>query len=129
LYEEKKEILLQTVLLVFYNLVYAFSKKKSDELLPYRPYDHKIEIEPDKRILLGYYFLYNQINKELKALKNHLENNLKKRFIKNSSVDFVSLVLFIKKPNKSLRFYIDFRKFNKIIKKNQYLIPFIKKIL
>jgi hypothetical protein len=120
---------LQIVLLVFYNLVYVFSKKKSNKLLFYQPYDHKIEIEPNKKILLGYYLLYNQTNKELKALKDYLENNLKKGFIKNNSIDFVFPVLFVKKPNKSLRFCIDFRKFNKITRKNQYLIPFIKKIL
>jgi hypothetical protein len=104
--------------LIFYDLVHVFSKKKSNELLPYRPYDHKIKIELGKRVLLGYYFLYNQTNKELKALKDYLENNLKKGFIKNSSADFVSLVLFVKKLDKTLRFYIDFRKFNKITKKD-----------
>jgi hypothetical protein len=78
---------------------------------------YKIKIEPEKKIPLGYYFLYNQTNKKLKALKDYLEDNLKKRFIKNNSIDFVSFVLFIKKPNKSLRFCIDFCKFNKITKK------------
>jgi hypothetical protein len=120
---------LQAVLLVFHNLVHAFSKKKSDELLSYRLYDHKIKIKPEKKIPLGYYFLYNQIDEELKTLKDYLEDNLKKGFIKNSSVDFVSFILFIKKPNKSLRFCIDFRKFNKITMKDQYLIPFIEEIL
>jgi hypothetical protein len=109
---------LQTVLLAFHNLVYTFSKKKSNELLSYRPYNHKIKIELDKRILLGYYSLYNQTNEELKALKDYLEDNLKKRFIENSSVDFVFLVLFVKKLNKSLRFCIDFRKLNKITRKD-----------
>jgi hypothetical protein len=120
---------LQTVLLVFYDLVYVFLKKKSDKLLLYRPYDHKIKIEPNKKVPLGYYLLYNQTDKELKALKDYLENNLKKRFIKNNSIDFVFLVLFVKKPNKSLRFYIDFCKLNKITRKDQYLILFTKKIL
>jgi hypothetical protein len=78
---------------------------------------------------LGYYPLYNQTNKELKALKDYLEDNLKKRFIKNNSVDFIFLVLFVKKLNKSICFCINFRKFNEIIRKNRYLIPFIKKIL
>jgi hypothetical protein len=109
---------LQTVLLVFYNLVHVFLKKKSNELLPHRPYDHKIKIELNKKVFLGYYLLYNQTNKELKALKNYLENNLKKRFIENNSIDFISLILFVKKLNKSFCFCIDFRKFNKITKKN-----------
>jgi hypothetical protein len=106
-----------------------FQKKKSNKLLSYWSYDYKIEIELDKRTFLGYYPLYNQINKELKALKDYLEDNLKKRFIKNNSIDFIFLILFIKKPNKSLCFYIDFCKLNKITRKNRYLIPFIKEIL
>jgi hypothetical protein len=109
---------LQTVLLVFYNLVHVFFKKKSDKLLSYRPYDYKIKIEPDKKVLLGYYFLYNQTNKELKALKDYLENNLKKKFIKNNSIDFISLILFVKKLNKSFCFCINFYKLNKIIRKD-----------
>jgi hypothetical protein len=52
----KKEILLQAVLLIFYNLVYILSKKKSYKLLSYQFYDYKIKIKPSKRILLGYYF-------------------------------------------------------------------------
>jgi hypothetical protein len=67
---------------------------------------------------LGYYSLYNQIDKKLKALKDYLENNLKKGFIENSSVDFIFPVLFVKKLNKSLCFCIDFYKLNKIIRKN-----------
>jgi hypothetical protein len=80
-------------------------------------------------MLLGYYFLYNQTNKELKALKEYLENNLKKKFIKNNSANFIFFVLFVKKPNKSLRFCIDFGKLNKITRKDQYLIPLIEEIL
>jgi hypothetical protein len=120
---------LQTVLLAFYNLVYAFSKKKSNKLLSYQLYDHKIKIKPNKRVPLGYYLLYNQTNKKLKALKDYLEDNLKKRFIKNNSIDFISLVLFVKKLNKSFRFCINFCKLNKITRKNQYLILLIKETL
>jgi hypothetical protein len=117
------------VLLTFYNLVYVFSKKKSNELLSYRLYDHKIEIEPGKKVPLGYYFLYNQTDKELKALKDYLENNLKKRFIKNNSADFVSSILFVKKLDKIFCFCIDFRKLNEITRKDRYLILLIKEIL
>jgi hypothetical protein len=62
-------------------------------------------------------------------LKDYLEDNLKRKFIKNNSIDFVFFILFIKKLNKFFYFYINFRKFNKITKKDQYLIFFIKKIL
>ena len=38
-------------------------------------------------------------------------------------------MLFIKKLNKSLKFYIDFKKLNAIIRKDKYLLPLISEIL
>ena len=42
---------------------------------------------------------------------------------------FASLVLFAKKLNDELRFYVDYRYSNKIIKRNRYFISLINKIL
>ena len=42
---------------------------------------------------------------------------------------FIFLILFAKKSNKKLRFYINYRHLNEIIKRNQYLILLIDKIL
>jgi hypothetical protein len=41
----------------------------------------------------------------------------------------VALVLFIKKPRGGLRFYVDYRGLNRIIKKDRYLLPLIYKTL
>ena len=38
-------------------------------------------------------------------------------------------MLFVKKTNNSLRFYINYKKFNKIIIKNNYLLSLFLKIL
>ena len=53
----------------------------------------------------------------------------KKDFITPSKVLFAFLVLFAKKPNKKLRFYVNYRRLNEIIKRNRYLISLIDKIL
>ena len=61
---------------------------------------------------LGYSPLYNQSVEELLAVKKYLNENLKKGFIVNSQVPFISLTLFVKKPNGNLQFYINFWKLN-----------------
>ena len=50
--------------------------------------------------------------KKLETVKQYLLDNLYKRFIKSSQSLFTALVLFIKKSNRSLQFYIDFQKLN-----------------
>ena len=47
-------------------------------------------------------------------LKDYLIDNLNKGFIEYSSALFVLPILFVKKPSGGLRFYIDYRKLNKL---------------
>ena len=63
------------------------------------------------------------------AIKEYLLENLGKGFIILSLAPFASLVLFIKKPNGLLRFYINYYKLNQITKKDQHPLPFINKTL
>jgi hypothetical protein len=49
---------------------------------------------------------------ELKIVKKYLINNLDKGFIKASQAPYIAPVLFVKKPDKSLWFCIDFWKPN-----------------
>src|SRR6266536_4348868 len=97
------------------------SKAKSDKLLPYWLYDHQIELK--NRALtsdLKFYLLYRILAEELKVIKKYLVENLDKGFIKSSQVLFIALILFVKKPDRSLYFYIDYRKLNLLTKKDQY---------
>jgi hypothetical protein len=66
---------------------------------------------------------------ELKTVKKYLINNLDKGFIKASQALYITPVLFVKKPDRSLQFCIDFRKLNQIICKNCYSLPLINKTL
>ena len=63
----------------------VFSKAASDMLPPHRPYDYKIEIEPEKEDTLSYSPLRQQSTAELQAIKQYLINNLDKGFIEPSS--------------------------------------------
>ena len=58
-----------------------------------------------------------------------MNEHLKKEFIISSYISFASLVLFTKKPNKKLRFCVDYRKLNAIIKRNRYFILLIDEVL
>ena len=67
--------------------------------------------------------------KELKVVKKYLVKNLDKGFIKLSQVLFMALVLFVKKLDRSLYFYINYRKLNLLTKKDWYSLLLINKTL
>jgi hypothetical protein len=66
---------------------------------------------------------------ELLAVKEYLLENLYKGFIVPSSSFFASPVLFVAKPNGSLRFCVDYRKLNSLTKKDQHPLPLIDETL
>jgi hypothetical protein len=104
-----------------------FFKSKLDKLPPHRLYDHKIELKGDNT--LEYSPLYKMTTAKLKTVKKYLIDNLDKGFIKASQAPYAAPVLFVKKPDGSLRFCIDFRKLNQITRKDRYLLPLIDKTL
>jgi hypothetical protein len=67
--------------------------------------------------------------KKLKIVKKYLEDNLEKNFIVANRSFFASSVMFMKKANEFLRFCVDYRKFNQLIKKNRYSLSLIEKTL
>ena len=54
---------------------------------------------------------------------------MKKEFIIFNYTLFASSVLFIKKSNEELRFYVNYKKLNVIIKRNRYFIVLIDEVL
>ena len=66
---------------------------------------------------------------ELEEVKRYLTDNLSKGFIEPSQAPFTSPILFVKKANSSLRFYIDFRKLNDLTYKDHYLLLLIDEML
>ncbi|KAI1006053.1 hypothetical protein K3495_g2163 [Podosphaera aphanis] len=66
---------------------------------------------------------------ELVALREWLQNNLSKGFIRASSSPAASPVLFVKKSDGSLRLCMDYRALNTITVKNCYPIPLISETL
>jgi hypothetical protein len=88
----------------------VFFKSKSDKLPLHQLYNHKIKLKGDNT--LRYSLLYKITIAKLKTVKEYLINNLDKGFIKASQALYTVPVLFVKKPDRSLRFCINFQKLN-----------------
>jgi hypothetical protein len=111
----------------YYDFLDVFSKKEADKLLPYRLYNHKIQLKDSTEPPFGP--MYNMSRNELLVLKEYLKENLGKGFIQASRSPAASPVLFVRKPGGGLRFCIDYRALNAITVKNRYPIPLIRETL
>ena len=107
----------------------AFSKQDSDILPPSRSYDHKIILEGEGEKALKYSPLYKMSLEQLEVVKEYITENLAKGFIEPSQAPFAAPILFVRKPNGSLRFCIDFRLLNSLTRKDRYPLPLIDETL
>ena len=73
--------------------------------------------------------VYNMSQDELIMFQNYIANALKKNWIRFFNELIETSVLFMKKSDDSLRLCVDYRKLNKIIIKNKYLLSFLSKTL
>jgi hypothetical protein len=73
--------------------------------------------------------LYSLSRHELEALKEWLEENLSKGFIRTSSSPAASPILFVKKGDGSLRLCVDYRGLNEGTIKDRYPLPLIQETL
>jgi hypothetical protein len=78
---------------------------------------------------LGYSPLRHQSVEELKEIKRFLIENLHRGFIDPSQAPHAAPTLWVRKPDGSLRFYIDFRKLNAMSRKDRYPLPLIDETL
>ncbi len=69
------------------------------------------------------------LSHKLQKIKEYLEENLKKKFITLSKASFALLILFVEKKDNNLRFCMNYRKLNALIKRDRYSIFLIDEIL
>ena len=105
----------------------VFDRNKANSLPPHRAWDHAIEIQPGKTPPSSRPYSMNKF--ELKALRDYLDKELAKGFIRVSRSPAAAPVLFVKKPNGDLRFCIDYRGLNSITIKNRHSLPLITETL
>ena len=122
--------MLNKLFINYYNYINVFDKSQTNILSLYRFYNHKLKFAKgaDKNILFKSR-IYSILNYKFEQIKKYLNEHLKKRFIIFNYALFASFVLFVKKPNDKLRFYVNYRKLNVIIKRNRYFILLINEIL
>jgi hypothetical protein len=104
----------------------VFSKEEADKLPEHRPYDHKVTLQPDSTPPWGP--IYSLSPEELQVLRQYIDDNLRKGFIRASQSPCAAPILFVKKPDGSLRLCVDYRGLNKITIKNRYPLPLINEL-
>ena len=109
------------------DLIDLFTQREADKLLPYRPYDHQIPLEPG--MTHPFSTIYSMSPTELEALRKYIKENLRKGFIRHSQSFCGAPILFVKKPDGTLCLCVDYRALNKITTKNRYPLPLSGELL
>ncbi len=107
----------------YHDYLDIFDRAIINQLLSHRIYDHKIELIDKK--MFSRSRLYQMFNYKLQKIKKYLIKHLNKEFIFFSFASYISLILFAKKKDESLRFCINYRKLNALIKWNHYFLLLI----
>ncbi len=111
----------------YHDYLDVFDRAMTDQLSSHRLYDHKIELTDEKTSSRSR--LYHMSDYKLQKMKNYLINHLNKSFISFSLISYASFILFVKKKDDSLRFCVNYRKLNALIKRDCYLILLIDETL
>ncbi len=106
------------LLFKYHDYLDVFNRVMINQLSFHRFYDHKIDLIDEEMLFRSR--LYQMFDHKLQKIKKYLINHLNKEFIFFSFASYVSLILFIEKKDESLRFCVDYRKLNALIKRNHY---------
>ncbi len=111
----------------YHDYLDVFDRVMIDQLSLHHFYDHKIELINEE--MLSRSKLYQMFNHKLQKIKKYLIEHLNKEFIFFSFALYISLILFTEKKDESLRFCVDYRKLNALIKWDRYFLLLIDETL
>ncbi len=111
----------------YHDYLDIFDQAMIDQLSLHCFYDHKIDLIDEE--MSSRSRLYQMFNHKLQKIKKYLIEHLNKEFIFFSFASYVLLILFIKKKDDSLRFCVDCRKLNALIKWDCYSLSLIDETL
>ena len=103
-----------------------FKEEAYEKLSEHRDWDNEIPIEEGKKPTYGP--ICDLSETELKALREYLDKNLKKGFIRPSTSPAGYPILFVPKKDGKLQLCVDYRQLNAITVKNRYLLPLISEL-
>jgi len=107
----------------YHDYLNIFDRAMINQLSLHHFYYHKIELIDEETLSRSK--LYQMFDHKLQKIKKYLINHLNKEFIFFSFASYVSLILFIEKKDDSLRFCVDYRKLNALIKRDRYSLSLI----
>jgi len=111
----------------YHDYLDVFNRAMVDQLSSHRFYNHKIELIDEETSSRSR--LYQMFNHKLQKIKKYLIEHLNKEFIFFSFASYISLILFAEKKDESLRFCVDYRKLNALIKQDRYFLSLIDETL
>ena len=99
-------------------------EERTEEALPaHQKWDHEIPLKEGTKLITRK--MHRMSPEHLRALREYLEINLEKGYIRPSESEFASPVLFVPKKNGKLRLCVDYRHLNGATIRNQYPLPLI----
>ena len=109
------------------DLLRVFSGRRAHILPQNSEYDHAIDLEEGKTP--PNLPIYNLSRKELEILREYLDSSLEKGWIRPSKSPAGAPILFVPKPDGTMRLCVDYRGLNKITIKNRYPLPLVSEML
>ena len=86
-------------------------EERTEEALPaHQKWDHEIPLREGAKLITRK--MHRMSPEHLKSLREYLETNLEKGYIRPSESEFASPVLFVPKKNGKLRLCVDYRHLN-----------------
>ena len=123
----KENDILETLPIEYTSFTNVFSKQESETLPKHRKFDMTIDIQEHKKVPWGP--IYSLSEPELQTLRQYLDENLKKQYIRPSKSPAGAPMFFVKKKSGELRPVIDYRGLNSVTVKNRYPLPLIHELL
>lgn len=105
----------------------VFSEELSDSLNTHDQVEYLIDLLSGRLLKGG--SIYNISHEELAAIREYLKSALEKKWIRPSSSQIGSPVLFVRKKDNSLRLCVDYRGLNEVTVKNNYPLPLLSETL
>jgi hypothetical protein len=104
-----------------------FSKDRAERLPLHMKYNYTIPLISGVESPFG--SIYKCSPTELKTVRVYLDKNLRKGYIWNSQSQCAAPIVFAKKKDDILRICVDYRRLNKLTRKNRYSLPLIEETL